>query len=205
MACAYILLAYLAQPSAIKPDVDITPYVAEAAHRTGIPQPVIWAVIGVESRGNLRATSPKGAMGLMQLMPRTWSQLRTQLDLKEDAFDPHDNIIAGTYYLRFLYDRYGWTGMFAAYNAGPGRYELHRNSSRPLPAETQDYVARIADKLGGQNYVLAPPTVAIKVSVWTDASLFVADTDPAEVSVDGFTTVQTPFIALPASSDVPPH
>ena len=101
------------------------PYVVEAAHRFAIPETWIDAVMWIESRGRTRSgghpiVSRKGAMGLMQLMPATWAAMRAAWGLGSDPFDPHDNIIAGTAYLRQLYDRFGYPGMFAAYNAGPG-------------------------------------------------------------------------------------
>ena len=76
-----------------------------------------------ESLGEVRAVSPKGAMGLMQIMPETWASLRVRYVLGADPYDPHDNILAGTTYLRELHDRYGSPGFLAAYNAGPTRYQ----------------------------------------------------------------------------------
>ena len=61
----------------------------------------------------------------MQIMPRTWTELRARYGFGADPFDPHDNILAGAAYIRELYDRYGVPGFLAAYNAGPGRYERH--------------------------------------------------------------------------------
>ena len=79
----------------------------EAAQRFAIPASWIRAVMRVESFGDPRALSPKGAMGLMQIMPDTWSELRSRHGLGADPYDPHDNIIAGAAYLRELHDRYG--------------------------------------------------------------------------------------------------
>ncbi|WP_442868385.1 lytic transglycosylase domain-containing protein [Bradyrhizobium sp. CCBAU 11445] len=61
----------------------------------------------MESAGDVHARSPKGAMGLMQIMPATWTELRERYNLGNDPYDPHDNILAGTAYLRELLDRYG--------------------------------------------------------------------------------------------------
>ncbi|WP_454886381.1 lytic transglycosylase domain-containing protein [Sphingomonas oryzagri] len=110
--------------------------VAQAASRAGIPEAWIWSVMRVESGGDLHAVSRAGAMGLMQLMPATWSDLRTRLALGDDPFDPHDNVLAGATYLRAMHDRYGEPGFLAAYNAGPARYEEYLLRHRPLPAET---------------------------------------------------------------------
>jgi soluble lytic murein transglycosylase-like protein len=99
-------------------------HVADAARRFGIPEAWIWAVMRVESRGVSHAVSPAGAMGLMQIMPATWTGLRTRYGLGPDPFNVRDNIMAGAAYLRELHDRYGnAAAMLAAYNAGPGRYD----------------------------------------------------------------------------------
>ena len=82
-------------------------------------------------------------MGLMQLMPETWVELRDRYGLGLDAYNPHDNILAGTAYLRALYERYGYPGLFAAYNAGPARFDDHLVSGRPLPPETRAYLATL--------------------------------------------------------------
>ena len=88
-------------------------------------------------------TSRAGAMGLMQLMPGTWADMRVALGLGADPHDPRDNIFAGTCYLRRLYDRFGYPGLFAAYNAGPARYADHLATGKPLPGETQSYLATV--------------------------------------------------------------
>src|SRR5579872_805748 len=106
--------------------------VTEASRRFGVPERWIRAVMQAESGGRQRARSPKGAMGLMQIMPKTWTELRARHGLGADPFDPRDNILAGAAYIRELHDRYGAPGFFAAYNAGPGRYERHLATERPL-------------------------------------------------------------------------
>ncbi len=117
--------------------------IAEAARRFGLPERWIWAVMKQESGFNPRATSRAGAMGLMQVMPATYAELRRRHGLGPDAYDPRNNIMAGAAYLRELHDQFGQEGMLAAYNAGPRRYLQHRDGGRPLPLETRDYVARI--------------------------------------------------------------
>jgi soluble lytic murein transglycosylase-like protein len=140
--------------------------VAEASQRFSIPASWIRAVMRVESLGDVRALSPKGAMGLMQIMPETWAALRSRYTLGADPYDAHDNILAGAAYLRELHDRYGAPGFLAAYNAGPARYEDHLATGRPLPAETRAYVAALAPLIDGAMVVnAAPPS-------WTDAPLF---------------------------------
>ncbi len=87
-------------------------------------------------------------MGLMQLMPATWATMRTCYRLGPDPYAPRDNILAGTAYLREMYDRYGSPAFLAPYNAGPGRLDEHLREGRPLPAETQRYLAVIGPRAG---------------------------------------------------------
>lgn len=117
--------------------------VTEAAQAHDIPAAWINAVIQIESNGNVRAVSPKGAMGLMQLMPETWADLREEHSLGDDPFDPRANIMAGAAYLGDLFDRFGYPALFAAYNAGPGRYDAYLKRGQPLPEETRRYVSAI--------------------------------------------------------------
>ena len=152
-------------------------FVAEASQRFGIPATWIRAVMRAESFGQVRAISPKGAIGLMQIMPETWAALRQRYRLGADPYDAHDNIIAGAAYLRELHDRYGIPGFLAAYNAGPARWEDHLATGRPLPAETRSYLTRLAPIVGGSS---ADDTVilAAVVKSWTEASLFPAHSRP---------------------------
>lgn len=160
-------------------------HIAEAARRFRIPAAWIRAVMRTESAGNVRAVSPKGAMGLMQIMPETWAELRIRYRLGNDAFDPRDNILAGTAYLREMLDRYGSPGFLAAYNAGPGRYEEHL-AGRPLPAETRAHVAKLRPTLGGGELIASATIVAAAdPRAWTRAPLFIAQPErtPAADSV----------------------
>lgn len=122
---------------------------SEAADRFGLPVEWVMRVIEAESAGRTTLggrpiTSHAGAMGLMQIMPATWASLRAQYGLGPDPHDPRDNIVAGTAYLRAMYDRFGYPGLFGAYNAGPGRYGEFVADGRPLPLETHAYMAKIA-------------------------------------------------------------
>jgi soluble lytic murein transglycosylase-like protein len=119
-------------------------HINEASKRSGIPASWIRAVIAAESNGDPKAVSREGAMGLMQLMPATWDELRAVHRLDSDPFDPRQNILAGTAYLKAMYDRFGYPGLFAAYNAGPARYEEHLRTGKPLPAETRAYLEKLA-------------------------------------------------------------
>src|SRR5579864_3650894 len=81
-------------------------------------------------------------------MPATYRDMRQQYGLGADPSDPHDNVLAGTAYLRWLYEKYGFPKMFAAYNAGPGTLEASQAADRNLPDETRAYVSGIANILG---------------------------------------------------------
>lgn len=181
--------------------VAIERHVSEASQRFGIPESWIYAVMRTESAGRIAAVSSAGAMGLMQLMPGTWARQRARFGLGADPFDPRDNIMAGTSYLREMYDSYGATGMLAAYNAGPGRYEQWRDDGRPLPAETRVYVARIAPMLqsGGAATVVvrASPVQPVRIS-WTQGQLFAVRGDAAP-DASGSSTAAAPPTSIPAS------
>jgi hypothetical protein len=123
--------------------------IAEAAHRFDIPASWIRAVMRAESADDPHAVSPKGAVGLMQLMPDTWRALATQFCLGDDPFEPRANILAGAAYLRALHDRFGSPGFLAAYNAGPARYADFVSHVQPLPAETRNYLARLVPVIDG--------------------------------------------------------
>ena len=162
------------RPSRVEP---YAAFIAEAAQRFGVPEHWIRAVMRVESRGEVRAISSVGALGLMQIMPATWAELRVRHALGNDPYDPRDNILAGAAYLREMHDRYGSPGFLAAYNAGPGRYEEYRATGRPLPAETRAYVAALAPVVGGGD-LTAPVTVATADPLaWTRAPLFIVQAD----------------------------
>ena len=127
---------------------DWRPHITEASLRSGVPTAWIERVMQAESRGMTRRDgrpirSRAGAMGLMQLMPATWEAMRTRLGLGANPDDPRDNILAGTFYLRLMYDRFGYPGLFAAYNAGPGRYAAHLATGSALPGETIAYLQTV--------------------------------------------------------------
>lgn len=119
-----------------------------AATRCGVPGDWIARVMQAESAGQTmiggRPTrSSKGAIGLMQLMPATWAELRRDLDLGDNPDLPADNIVAGACYLRRMYDRFGYPGHFAAYNAGPARYTAWLAGKARLPGETMAYLRSV--------------------------------------------------------------
>jgi hypothetical protein len=145
------------QPTLSEPPA-VTQAITEASQRFAVPEDWIRAIITVESGGKSNSVSPKGAMGLMQIMPATWGPLRLRYRLGADPYDVHDNIVAGTGLLRELYDRFGASGFLAAYNAGPSRYLSFLDHGEPLTEETRTYLAKLAPLLKGQlaAAVLAP-------------------------------------------------
>lgn len=148
--------------------------VSEASRRFGVPEPWIRSVMRVESAGRVEAVSHAGAMGLMQVMPATYAELRSRYGLGPDPFAVRDNILAGTAYLREMFDRYGAHGMLAAYNAGPGRWEDHVARGRPLPGETVGYLARLAPMLGVGSPEIVQTSMPLSVAPTPQPSIFAA-------------------------------
>jgi soluble lytic murein transglycosylase-like protein len=130
------------------------PLIMEHAARHSLRPALVRAVIQVESGFNPRARSPKGAMGLMQLMPTTARELGVV-----DAYDPADNIRGGTLYLRRLLDRYDGNEelALAAYNAGSGAVEKYGHAVPPF-RETRDYVKNVGSA-SGSSASLAPSAI----------------------------------------------
>ncbi|CAP56737.1 lytic transglycosylase domain-containing protein [Gluconacetobacter diazotrophicus] len=172
------MLAMLALPlsPAIARAQDFDDLVRQAAERNAISPAWVRAVLHAESAGDPHAVSGAGAMGLMQLMPGTWKDVRRTLNLGADPFDPHDNIAAGAAYLRWLHDRYGDAGFLAAYNAGPGRYDDHLATGRPLPAETISYVEFVTRlmKNRSSDIHLHVSFLSFPARSWVTAALFVS-------------------------------
>jgi soluble lytic murein transglycosylase-like protein len=166
--------------------------IAEASARFGVDRRWVEAVMRAESGGQTvwrgrPITSSAGAMGLMQLMPGTWSDMRRLHRLGADPYHPHDNIIAGTAYLAAMHARFGYPGLFGAYHAGPGRYAEYRSAGRPLPPETRAYMKSITAALGSRWVQTSPPP-----SLSAPPALFVfragdamADRGKRPVEVDG--------------------
>lgn len=155
-ACVAAVLLVAATPGAAQDVATWEAHIREASQRFGVPRSWIEQVMEAESGGRTTLEgrpirSSAGAMGLMQLMPATWAGMRARLRLGSDPDDPRDNILAGTCYLRLLYDRFGYPGLFAAYNAGPQRYADYLAGRRPLPGETVAYLTRVAPQAGQGN------------------------------------------------------
>jgi soluble lytic murein transglycosylase-like protein len=117
---------------------DITRLARDAAVRNGVPEDLVLSVIKAESNFNPNAVSPKGAKGLMQLMPSMVQSLGVK-----DPYSPEENIDAGVGLLRSLLDRYNgdYRKALAAYNAGDGA--VQKNGGVPPYRETQDYVKKV--------------------------------------------------------------
>lgn len=126
-------------PLSARVNASFEPLIQQHASQQGIRADLVRAVIQVESAFNPRAVSPKGAMGLMQLMPATAAQFGVR-----DPFNPAENIRAGVTYLRQLLDRYNDNEQLAlaAYNAGPGAVDKYGQTVPPYK-ETRNYVTKI--------------------------------------------------------------
>ena len=124
--------------------------IAEHSRSNGVRPALVRAVMQVESGFNPYARSPKGAMGLMQLMPATAKQYGVK-----NAYNPAENVRAGVAYLRGLLDRYENNEelALAAYNAGPGAVDKHGQSVPPY-RETQSYVSQIGKMAGRPTKVI---------------------------------------------------
>jgi hypothetical protein len=142
------------------------PWIREASRRFDVPERWIREVMRQESGGRATATSPVGAMGLMQVMPGTYRELQRRHDLGDDPYHPYDNIMAGTAYIRQMYDLYGSPAFLAAYNAGPRRLEDYLYNNRGLPAETRNYVARV-----GPGVIRASPVRRAPPEVYAAADI----------------------------------
>lgn len=157
---------------------EYSEYVEVYAEQYGVPETVIYAVIRTESNFESGAVSPVGAVGLMQMMPDTFAWLTDEIlfDHLESGmlYDPETNIKYGTYYLSYLYDRYGdWELAFAAYNGGLGnvdkwladeKYADGEGGLKRIPfRETRQFVSRVTDawemyeRLYGEKYETQDP------------------------------------------------
>lgn len=141
-----------AQTSSLAPQ-ELDRLLVQAARRHGVEEKLVRAVLRQESGGNPRAVSPKGALGLMQLMPETARLLKVA-----DPFDPAANLDGGVRYLKHCLRRFGGDPVLAlaAYNAGPEAVERH-GGVPPYP-ETRQYVAAVLRQWRGPDWQPeAPP------------------------------------------------
>ncbi len=130
--------------------------IQQYARQNSVRTDLVRAVVQVESGYNVWAQSPKGALGLMQLMPTTIQQFGVR-----NPFNPLENIRAGVGYLRLLLDRYANNEVLAlaAYNAGPGAVDRHGQAVPPYK-ETRDYVSKV-NKIAGASATRRPPAATI--------------------------------------------
>jgi soluble lytic murein transglycosylase-like protein len=160
-------IAVFAKPRVVQADESCAGHAREAAERSGLTAEMVLRVMRAESAGNPRSTSRRGAMGCMQIMPATWRGLSARHRLGADPYDARMNMIGGALYLAELATRFRFPGAFAAYNAGPSRYERHVRTGTPLPAETLAYARTVVG-------APAPGFAAIRPLRWQEAGLFAA-------------------------------
>ncbi len=146
-----------------------------ASKKFDIPSSWIGAVISVESNWTPRAVSFAGAVGLMQLMPKTYDDMHRQYGLGRDSFETHDNIMAGMAYLKQMHGKFGREGFLAAHNAGPGLYQKHLSGHRSLPRETRSYVAKLEAIFDGKMPKNRRENPSHDVAIWASSPLLPAE------------------------------
>ncbi|MFT8851259.1 transglycosylase SLT domain-containing protein [Acetobacter orientalis] len=187
-------------------------YIQEASNRFSIPQSWIRAVMQQESGGHQylhgrKIRSVHGAVGLMQIKPDTYSELAQRYSLGSDPYDPHDNIMAGSGYIRELYDRFGSPDFLAAYNCGPQCAENHRSKGTALPGYAKAYMAAISPHLNDPVPGLMQPTQLAYAPAPTPPVTVVADTSgpaadpPNSYNQQNFATGAQPAGTAPPLDD----
>ena len=164
---ALVAGAFASVPAQASPVDRWRKFIEQGSVGVGVPARGLGQVMGAGSGGlpvvNGRPIrSRAGAMGLMQLMPATWATMRARLKLGDNPDDPADNILAGAGFLRLMYDRFGYPGLFAAYNAGPGSYARAKANGSPLPAETQAYLVSVTRGIVTQDRPARPTLFALR-------------------------------------------
>lgn len=179
------------------------PLIDEAATRFGIPATWVRGVMRLESGGHetlngVPTTSSAGAMGLMQLVPATYAELRIRHGLGTNPYDPRNSVLAGAAYLREMYDAYGYPYLFAAYNAGPGRLDDFLRKKKPLPNATIAYLNALSPGAGSAG------SLPEKVTTQSLNSLFYS-LHTAEISSNQFTpdSANTSSLFVPLTSTQP--
>lgn len=167
------------------------PYIANASHRFGVPTDWIERVMRAESNGETVTNgrpirSSAGAMGLMQLMPGTWDMMRQSLGLGTNPDDPLDNILAGTFYLKLMYFRFGYPALFAAYDAGPTRFAEHLATGNSLPSETIAYLKKVTAGRQLDPEHIAQPSTEVLFADQDRAEIVGPNTAVAQVSAELF-------------------
>nr|WP_209990044.1 lytic transglycosylase domain-containing protein [Azospirillum picis] len=194
--------AYVPDPS--DPLSRWVPMIREASQRFDVPEKWIRAVMMRESNGRATTgsgrvlTSSAGAIGLMQVMPGTYELMRSQYGLGSDPSDPRDNVMAGTAYLREMYDLFGAPGFLAAYNCGPACYAQHLAGKQRLPRETRMYLAALTPALRG-SAPLEPSQAAGASAI----ELAVVPDDAPKPRAGAKSAAPEPAPVVVASADVP--
>jgi hypothetical protein len=179
------------------------PLIDEASTRFGIPASWIRGVMRLESGGHetlngALTTSSAGAMGLMQLMPATYADLRIRHGLGANPYDPRNSILAGAAYLREMYDAYGYPYLFAAYNAGPGRLNDFLFEKKPLPDATIAYLNAMSPGAGNAGSLPKKATAQAPNSLFY--SLHAAKISPNSLAPD---RANTSSLFVPLTSTLP--
>lgn len=205
LRAAVVCVLCVAQAPATARMARWEPYIAEASARFGLPESWIAAVMRAESSGLTTLngepiTSRAGAMGLMQIMPNTYAGLRERYGFGPDGYDPRANILAGAAYLRELYRRYGYPNLFAAYNAGPGRFDAYLSGQNPLPSETKAYLARI---IPGSAEGAKASARASKSSVQRSESALFFPLKSADPKLEFAREASSPQAAMPGDLFIP--
>lgn len=204
LACAglsALVTACAGGPPKTVSQADIDAHVGEASRRFSMPEPWIREVIRQESGGRTTVNgkpivSKSGAMGLMQLMPATYEEMRRKHGLGSDPFDPRDNIMAGTAYLRDMYNLFGSPGFLGAYNCGPRCYGDYLAGNRSLPSETRNYIASVGPRLNGSPAPL-PDSTDIMVASLPTPTPGPAPVLPAPAAVGTVTMAPLPSASVP--------
>jgi len=176
--------------------------IQQAAKRFDIPDAWIREVMRMESGGRTMLTaasrmiSSQGALGLMQVQGKTYRDMRMQYGLGDDPFDPHDNIMAGAAYLKWLQGRYGYPAMFAAYDDGPGNLEQRTANGTMLPDETRNYVTAVTLALGDPG-----PDAARQAALNAALTVDVSTIASQNLGVDRFTCYFTKPDGTPITLD----
>lgn len=167
---------------------DLEKMVDRIAGEQGVESPLVDSVIRAESNYNPNAVSPKGALGLMQLIPATARRFGVS-----NVFDAQENVQGGVRYLRFLLDYYrgDYTRAIAAYNAGEAAVDRYQGI--PPYAETQNYVSRVAKNLKAARKNQTKSTPAAPAPVPTEtAKLETYRPIQASLGSDGLIYYRTP-------------
>ncbi|MBO1326147.1 transglycosylase SLT domain-containing protein [Acetobacter sp. TBRC 12305] len=212
-ACAGPSRSYRPPGSALNP---WGPYIREASQRFSIPQGWIRAVMWQESGGHQYihgqlTRSVHGAVGLMQVKPDTYHELAQRYGLGSDPYDPHDNIMAGSGYIRELYDRFGSPDFLAAYSCGPQCMANYRAGSGSLPGYARSYLAAVAPHLNDPVPAVTEPgpeitPLSTPVRVVADSTPAPAENENAQADAQAAASdMQAPNAApvAVASADMP--